>query len=387
MVGYSAIRHKNYVKKVTIILVLALFISCFNLSLIAPIAYASSSSEVVLEASSRRILYGSNIHARLPMASTTKAMTLLVAIEKGNLEQVVTIPKEAVGIEGSSIYLKVGEKLTLKELCYGLMLSSGNDAAVAIAYAVGKDIPGFCKLMNEKVAELGLKNTHFTNPHGLHADNHYTSAYDLAVISAQGMAHPVYREIVSTKNIKISGNNGTERYLFNKNKILRLYKDGNGIKTGFTKKAGRCLIASSKRDDMQLVCVLLNYPAMFERSMQLMDKVHNEYEMKCIAQPNQSICGVGVKDGTTSRVGVCLHEQITIPVKKNDSEKITAKLDLPEQITAPQKKEQSIGSLAIYVDKNLLFTGKLYTIVDIKEKGVLDHFNDIIKRWQTTSKD
>ncbi|MGI6213458.1 MAG: D-alanyl-D-alanine carboxypeptidase family protein [Christensenellales bacterium] len=382
MVGYLTVRHQKYVKKVISFIVLIALLSVISLCFSpGDSAYAASSGEVVMEAGSLRVLEGSNMHVRMPMASTTKAMTLLIAIEKGNLEQIVTIPKEAVGIEGSSIYLRAGEKLTLKELCYGLMLSSGNDAAVAIACAVGKSVEGFCALMNQRAAELGLKNTHFCNPHGLHDDNHYTSAYDLAVISCYGMRNPVFRSVVGTQNIKISGGEGGYRYLYNKNKILKLYKDGNGIKTGFTKKAGRCLIASSERDGMQLVCVLLNCPPMFERSMQLMDKAYREYEMKTIAAPNQSICGINIKDGTVARSGICLREGVRIPVKRDGSERISAKLDLPNAIPAPHKKEDPVGAIAIYINNNLLFTKKLYTMRDIKSKGVLDHFNDIIKRW------
>ncbi len=379
MVGYIAIRDKKHLKKIAIFLVAILTFTIFNVNM--PPACAAGSAEIVMEAESLRVLEGANIHCRLPMASTTKAMTLLVAVEKGNLNKVVTIPKEAVGIEGSSIYLQAGEKLTLRELCYGLMLSSGNDAAVAVAIAVAGNLESFVALMNDKAKELQLKDTHFTNPHGLHNDNHYTSAYDLAVISCCGMRNKDFRSIVATQNVKITGINGGVRYLSNKNKILKLYKDSNGIKTGFTKKAGRCFIASSQRDGMQLVCVLLNVPAMFERSMQLMDKAHQSYFIKKIALPHQSICGINIKDGTCSRMGLCLYEEVNIPIRKDDTETISAKLKLPDYIAAPHKKENSVGTIEIYIDNNLIFTKKLYTMSDIKEKGVLDHFNDIIKKW------
>lgn len=385
MARYYTVRNQKYCKKITILIIsVCLIFSLFLTSILFDVkhtANAANSIEIVMEASTYRVLYSNNKDVRMPMASTTKALTLLVAIEKGDLNQIITIPKEAVGIEGSSIYLVAGEKITLKDLCYGLILRSGNDAATAIALTIGGSIEGFAKLMNDKVSELGLKNSNFTNPHGLHDDNHYTSAYDLAVISSYAMQNPTFREIAATKQIRISGPNNTVRLLNNKNKILSLYKDGNGIKTGFTKKAGRCLIASSERDGMQLVSVVLNCPPMFERCMSLMDSAHNDYEMKKIAVAGQSICGMNVKGGTVSRMGICLDNDLIIPVKKDGSDEILTSLLTPDYINAPHNNANSIGELEIRINNDLLFTKKLYTIKSIKEKGVLDHFNDIINEW------
>ena len=176
---------------------------------------------VVMEASSRRVLYAKNPHMKLPMASTTKIMTAILAIEMGNLEDVVTVSPKAMGVEGSSIYLAKGERLTLEQLLYGLMLRSGNDAAVAIAEHIGGSVENFVRLMNRKAVQIGARNTNFVNPHGLHDDMHYTTAYDLALISAYAMQNPVFRTIVSTKYKKIPWEGRSyDRVLQNKNALL-----------------------------------------------------------------------------------------------------------------------------------------------------------------------
>ena len=208
------------------------------------------------------------------MASTTKIMTAILAIEMGDLADVVTVSPRAAGVEGSSIYLERGEKLTLEDLLYGLMLRSGNDAAVAIAEHIGGTVENFANLMNRKAYQIGARNTHFVNPHGLHDDKHYTTAYDLALISAYAMENPVFRVIVSTKQKKIpwEGRNYS-RVLQNKNALLWDYEGANGIKTGYTKISRRCLASAALRFGMQLVCVVLDCQPWFEDSMALLDLV------------------------------------------------------------------------------------------------------------------
>ena len=218
-----------------------------------------SSSSVVIEESTLRVLGGFNKDMRLEMASTTKIMTALVAIENGELDKKITVADEAVGVEGSSIYLKYDEIWTIRDLLYGLMLRSGNDSAVALAVAIGGSVDNFVKMMNDKADSLGLKNTHFENPNGLHGDNHYTSAYDLAVISAFAMRNEDFKKIVGTKMYTVEGNETHPTYYFaNKNKMLALYEGANGIKTGYTKDSGRCLVSSAERNGMQLISVVLN---------------------------------------------------------------------------------------------------------------------------------
>lgn len=309
------------------------------------------------------------------MASTTKVMTALVAIENSNLNDVVTIPRQAVGIEGSSIYLREGEKLTVRELLYGLMLRSGNDAATALAIHIGGSMEGFIQMMNNKVKELELKNTNFTNPHGLHDDNHYTSGYDLAYISAVSMQNEEFSKIVGTKMITISGKDGN-RYLYNKNKLLKNYNGGTGIKTGFTKKAGRCLVASSKRNDLEVVAVVLNCGPMFEECSRLMDNAHNQYEMVNICQAGKALGDIEIIKGKQTKVAFATKEDIFVPLKKDGSEQCVYNLVIPDSMNAPINKGKQVGELEISVNDCLLFSKNIYSIDNVEKKGVMDYLKD-----------
>lgn len=226
----------------------------------AQISHVSAKAAVVIEQETGKIIYEKNAHSQLPMASTTKIMTAICTIENINTNIPVTVSDKAVGIEGSSVYLKKGEVITVKELLYGMMLNSGNDAAVALAMAVSGSVEEFCTLMNETAKNIGAKNTNFTNPSGLYEDNHYTTAYDLALISAYALKNPLFQKIVSTKEAKISMGSDGSRYLKNHNKLLWLYDGCTGVKTGFTKKCGRCLVSSARKDAATLIAVTLNAP-------------------------------------------------------------------------------------------------------------------------------
>lgn len=222
-----------------------------------PQTYAKAAC--LIDGKSGAVLYEKNSSAALPMASTTKIMTALVVLEHLPLDTVVTVPKEATLVEGSSIYLRENEKITVEELLYGLLLESGNDAAHTLAVAVSGDIPSFAALMNEKGAALGLVGTHFENPHGLSADGHYTTAYELARITAQAMKNEFFRTAVATKkHIAPSLDGELTRYFFNHNKLLRLYEGAVGVKTGFTKAAGRCLVSAAEKDGSLFIAVTLD---------------------------------------------------------------------------------------------------------------------------------
>ncbi|MBQ8861613.1 MAG: D-alanyl-D-alanine carboxypeptidase, partial [Clostridia bacterium] len=219
----------------------------------------SAQSAVLIEAESGKIIYEKDAHTRRGMASTTKIMTALCAIESLPLDTVVTVPQEAAGVEGSSVYLKAGEKLTLENLLYALMLQSANDAAAAVAIATAGSIEGFAELMNAKAAELGLRDTHFENPHGLDGAEHYTTAYELAKIAAHALENEDFARIVSTvKHTVPATESSPARTLVNHNRLLRTYDDIVGVKTGFTKKCGRTLVSAAEREGVRLICVTLN---------------------------------------------------------------------------------------------------------------------------------
>lgn len=244
----------------------------------AAAAVQTASGAALIEASSRRVLCDENMNVRCYPASTTKVLTALVVLNTLPLDRVVTVPKEAEGVEGSSIYLRGGDKITVEDLLLGLMLRSGNDAAVALAIEAAGSVQKFALLMNETAASLGAENSHFVNPHGLHDGNHYTTAYDLAMITAAAYENCDFRQIVSAKKAKIAIN-GKPNYISNKNKLLTLYDGANGVKTGYTKRSGRCLVGGAYRDGMQLISVVLNYGDMWNDTVRLLNYGFDSFEL------------------------------------------------------------------------------------------------------------
>ena len=247
-------------------------------------AATPSRAECVLELSSRRILHGSNAEERLPMASTTKILTAILVIDDCDLDESISIPGQAEGVEGSSVYLKAGDKYTVRELLYGLMLRSGNDCAVSLALHHSGSVEKFAQAMNRKALSLGAEHSRFANPHGLPHEGHYTTARDLALISAYALQNDTFREIVSCKYYAPRG-------WANKNKMLTEYEGALGVKTGFTLRAGRCLVSGAQRDGMTLVCVVLNSPQMFERSAELLDSAFGAYRLTRLCSSQEGFEG------------------------------------------------------------------------------------------------
>ncbi|MCI5801670.1 MAG: D-alanyl-D-alanine carboxypeptidase [Oscillospiraceae bacterium] len=214
---------------------------------------------VLMEAATGRVLAGENIHGRLPMASTTKIMTALLALEQPDLDRYFPVDGRAILVEGSSMGLLPGDQVTLRVLAAGMLLHSGNDSAGAAAVRVGKTVEGFVEMMNARAAGMGLADTHFVTPSGLDADGHYSSAYDMAVLAAQALQNPDFAAICSQSKMKVAfGNPPYDRWLTNHNRLLEQYEGAVGVKTGFTKKAGRCLVSAAVRDGVTLVCVTLS---------------------------------------------------------------------------------------------------------------------------------
>lgn len=263
----------------------------------------SAEKAIVLDAVSGRILYERNADKQSLIASTTKIMTALIICERCNVLDRMRIPKEAVGIEGSSMYLKEGEILTLQELLYGLMLSSGNDAAVALAIYCGGTVEGFAELMNDKARSLGLSGTHFENPNGLDSPGHYSTAKDLAVLAAYAMENPVFHKTVSTKSIKIG-----ERYLHNHNKLLWQVEGADGVKTGFTKAAGRILVSSATRNGRRIIAVTLNAPDDWNDHAQLLEEGFERLQVQRIVSTGDLVATVEVEGGQHSQVEILAAE-------------------------------------------------------------------------------
>jgi len=263
----------------------------------------SAEKAIVLDAVSGRILYQKNADQKSLIASTTKIMTALIICEQCNVLDRMRIPKEAMGIEGSSMYLEEGEVLTLQELLYGLMLSSGNDAAVALAIYCGGTVEGFAELMNDKARTLGMTGTHFENPNGLDSPGHFSTARDLAVLAAYAMENPVFCKTVSTKNVKIG-----ERYLHNHNKLLWQVEGADGVKTGYTRAAGRILVSSATRNGRRVIAVTLNAPDDWNDHAHLLEDGFARYSVQRIVSAGDRVANVEVEGGQRQQVEVLAAE-------------------------------------------------------------------------------
>ena len=332
-------------------------------------------SMITIEASTGRILYAKDENKKLPMASTTKILTAIIAIENTkDIDKKHEIPKSAVGVEGSSIYLKKGEHLSIRELLYGLMLRSGNDSAVAIAEIVSGSVEKFVQAMNKKCEKLGLTNTHIVTVNGLHNENHYSSAADLAKLTAYALNNETFAEIVSTKEKCISAELDKKygyRYLKNKNKLLNMIRGADGVKTGYTTKAGKCFVGSATRNGMKIICVVLNSKSTFNEAADLIEKAFAEYKMTKLFSKG-SLFDAEIKNGKHKQmVPVIIPTDIYYPMKDKEMLSVTAKVEMKEKLSAPIKNTDVVWELKIRMENDLLFSQKLYTIkVDkIKEEN------------------
>ncbi len=358
---------KKIYKTIVFSLILTLFsIMIFNQNNFNVVAYTNSVSEIIMDVNSGRVLFENNAYEKKYMASTTKILTAICIIENCNISDVITVTDKTVGVEGSSIYLEVGEKLSVKDLLYGLMLRSGNDCAETLAVYCSGSIEKFSLLMNETAKKIGALNSNFVNPHGLHNDNHYTTAYDLALISRYAMKNQDFRSIVATKAVKIPfTTKNYDRYLTNKNKMLKEFDGANGIKTGYTKKAGRCLVSSCLRNGLELICVVLNCPPMFERSKSLLTQSFENYKNYKIVESDNIIDFVNVKNRDKT-CGIYINNDIIVPLKDSEYADINVQYDYEQQLSAPIKKDSEVGFVKIYVQNKLIFKEKIYTIIDIE---------------------
>ena len=263
----------------------------------------SAEKALVLDALTGRVLYEKNADKQSLIASTTKIMTALIVCEQCNVLDRMRIPKEAVGIEGSSMYLKEGEILTIQELLYGLMLSSGNDAAVALAIYCGGTVEGFAELMNDKAHVLGLKDTHFENPNGLDSPGHYSTARDLAKLAAYAMKNPIFYKTVSAKTVTVGS-----RYLRNHNKLLWQVEGADGVKTGYTRAAGRILVSSATRAGRRLICVTLNDPNDWADHAALLEEGFSRYSVQRIVSAGDRVGVLEVESGSENHVEILAAE-------------------------------------------------------------------------------
>lgn len=346
-------------------------------------AYADAAAAIVIEAKTGRVLYAHNEAKPLPMASTTKIMTALIALENCDLDEIVRTGKNAFGVPGTSIYLEAGEELTMGQMLYGLMLASGNDAAVAIAEHVAGSVEDFCTLMNARAQQIGCMNTHFVTPHGLPADQHYTTAHDLALITRQAMQNPVFRQIVSSQRATIPWmNHPYERVLTNKNRLLSTYNGALGVKTGYTRAAGRCLAFSAERDGLELIGIVLNSPDWFEQAARLLDQTFSNFEMHTALESGTVVRTLPVSGGVLEEVDVIVSEDVAAPILKGSQ--VQLMISLPDTLEAGFEQDAQVGWMALESEGETLCSVPLITANGVEKRSFQTCINREIANWLFT---
>lgn len=348
--GGLSLKKKTLILIVILILLLNGYAFCEK-----PVINAQSA--ILMDASSGRVLLEYNSHTKLPMASTTKIMTALIALENGNLEDKVKISNDAVGIEGSSIYLYENESISLEDLLYGLMLRSGNDASIAIAKHISGSVEEFVSIMNDKAKEIGAINTNFTNPHGLPHENHYSTAYDLALITKSAMELEKFRGISRAK--KWEAERDKNNIFYNKNDTLWDYEGGDGVKIGYTRRAGRCLVSSATRNNAQLISVVLNDSNWFNDCYTLMDYGFENYTKYVLFDENQYFGKIRIINGNKEELSVVSQDSFLYPLKEDELDRIKLYIKLPDILNAPITKGEDIGNVSVYLDGKLIHEEKL----------------------------
>lgn len=324
----------------------------------------SAAAAVLYEAESGRVLYAENGGAPLPMASTTKIMTAAVALEYGDMKAETVITRDAVNVEGSSVYLTEGERFTQEELLYALLLESGNDAAVALAIAVAGSTDAFVKLMNDKAAELGLTSTRFANPHGLTAEGHYTTAKELAMITAYALGLDGFEKAASTVSAKLEGEGHLTRYLVNHNRLLRSYEGMIGVKTGYTLAAGRCLVTAARRGGMTLIAVTLNDRNDWHDHAELLDYGFSAFRMQTVCTADE-LAAVPVEGGKKRSVLVSSGKDVRICTP---TDSLVTRLFVTEGVQAPVESGEAVALLKVFENGTLIKETPLFACGDVGKK-------------------
>ncbi len=345
----------------------------------------SAQGAILIENSTGKVLWEKNAHTKMPMASTTKIMTAICAIENTDPNTLITVDDKAVGIEGSSVYLAKGEKITIEDLLYAMMLNSGNDAATALACAVSGSVENFCILMNKTALKIGAKNTQFKNASGLYEDGHYTTAYDLALISIYAMKNPVFKKIVSEREKTISnGDKPYKRSLRNHNKLLWRYDGCIGVKTGYTKKCGRCLVSSALRDSVMLTAVTLNAPDDWNDHTNLLDYGFSRCVSVPIATEGGYCMTVEVEGSDEKSVGVKFKNSLYAIMIDSGLKNFEIKYKLNPKIKAPLKDGETVGSAHLYIGNTLCSSTDLICAKSVAasvKKGFAENFISSLKTF------
>lgn len=354
----------------------------------------NSRAAIVYDRSSGSILYGKSENDKRKMASTTKIMTAIIVIENSNLEEIVTISSKAAGTGGSRLGLHTDDKISIRNLLYGLLLCSGNDAAVALAETIGGSIEDFANLMNEKALSLGLTSTHFVTPHGLDNDDHYTTAYELALITNYALQNELFCKIVGTKTYTISIN-GQPKSLSNTNELLGNLNGVYGVKTGFTNGANRCLVTSVKRNNMDLICIVLGADTKKDRtkdSVALIEYAFKNFELINIKDKiinefaNWKLCNSSsfiIKKGLSNNLDAVLEDlpYNFLPINSNYKDDVSIYIYCNTEFEAPLPAKSTIGYLTVSVDNKTVLTLNIYNSNEITKKTSLNFYKDLLSKY------
>lgn len=346
---------------------------------------------IIYDRKTKQIIWGKNENEKRAMASTTKIMTALVVLENSNLSDVVTISKKAAGTGGSRLKISTGDKITINDLLYGLMLRSGNDAAVALAEYVGGSIEGFADLMNKKAKELGLSNTNFVTPHGLDNEDHYTTAYELAVITDYALNNETFAKIVNTKSTAISIN-GNSRNIYNTNELLGYMSGVDGVKTGFTNGAGRCLVTSCTRDNNQIITVVLGCDTKKQRTsdssklieyafknytrINLEEKIQNEFENWKQINSKRIYINKANKQEINLELGE-IHKKI-IPIKIGEERNIKIEINAIYNYEAPVEEGKKIGNIIVKNNEEIMDSIDIICSKTVEKKNIFSYLIELI---------
>jgi D-alanyl-D-alanine carboxypeptidase (penicillin-binding protein 5/6) len=339
---------------------------------------------IAMDTVTGRVLLEKNAYLQTPMASTTKIMTAILALEKGNLDDVVTVSARAARVGGSCIHLQKGEKIKLGDLLYGLMIPSGNDAAIAIAEHIGGTVENFATMMTEKAHQIGAYNTAFITPHGLDKDGHYTTAYELALITRYALRNKKFSEIVGTYQTIISGAGNSTRHLTNTNEMLAGYEGADGVKTGFTGKAGRCLVSSATKKNWRIISVVLGSNTRYERaadSTKILNYTFNNYQLMDLNKSIKIETTLKIKKGREDILKLTNNEPMIFPLRQDEISQLTLSYDLPSLVTAPLKKGTKLGTATYSIGNYNCMSIDLFAPRDVNKKNVLDYCDFIYNQW------
>ncbi|MEG2295313.1 MAG: D-alanyl-D-alanine carboxypeptidase family protein [Oscillospiraceae bacterium] len=369
-------------KKIVALCICMLFVNCNLFTCYGnskPLEFMAKGI-VVMQASSGRVLFEQNAYEKLPMASTTKIMTALLALEEKDIDEPFIVNEKAIQVEGTSMGLKVGDEVTLRTLAYGMLMPSGNDAAGAAAIKIAGSIPKFAQMMNEKAKVIGLKDTNFVTPSGLDAPEHYTTAYDLALLSSYALENPDFKAICKENSAKVSFGSPARRVtLKNHNKLLKQYDGAVGVKTGYTKKAGRCLVSAVEKDGMTLICVTLKAADDWNVHETLYDYFFDKATNIPIAPTviNRLVAVVG---SDIEQVSIFPARE-TVTVFGEEGNRIKFKFHIPTFLYAPISKGDHVGKIEVYVKEVRIDSIPLLAqeTIDYKSKkriGIFDWFSN-----------